>query len=163
MAIGQRQLVILRHAKSAWPDGIPDRQRPLAGVRARRDASATGLWLRDELGRLDAVLCSPAERARQTWARVAAELDNPPPATFDKRIYDAPPGALLTVVRELHPDAATALLIGHNPGVQELVLLLSGQKLTSRPPRSPYWTGRAARPTQLPEIGHLRQHVTPRE
>ena len=81
----------------AWPDGIPDRQRPLA-KRGRRDASATGLWMRDELGRVDAVLCSPAERARQTWAHVVAELDNPPPATFDKRIYDAPPGALLTVV-----------------------------------------------------------------
>ena len=96
MAIAQRHLVILRHAKSAWPDAIPDRQRPLA-KRGRRDASATGAWLRDELGRLDAVLCSPAERARQTWAHVVAELDNPPPATFDKRIYDAPPGALLTV------------------------------------------------------------------
>ena len=82
MAIAQRQLVILRHAKSAWPDGIPDRQRPLA-KRGRRDASATGLWLRDELGRLDAVLCSPAERARQTWARVAAgsTIPRPRPST----------------------------------------------------------------------------------
>ena len=161
MAIAQRQLVILRHAKSAWPDGIPDRQRPLA-KRGRRDASATGLWMRDELGRLDAVLCSPAERARQTWAHVVAELDNPPPATFDKRIYDAPPGALLTVVRELHPDAATALLIGHNPGLQELVALLSRQELDMKTSSIAVldWTGHWT--DAAPEIAHLQQHVTPR-
>jgi phosphohistidine phosphatase SixA len=88
----QRQLMILRHAKSAWPDGVPDRKRPLA-KRGCRDAPAAGRWLRGHIVRLDAVVCSPAERARQTWALVAAELDQPPAATFDDRIYRAPVGA----------------------------------------------------------------------
>ena len=87
--------MILRHAKSAWPDGVPDQKRPLA-KRGRRDAPAAGRWLRDHVVRLDAVVCSPAERARQTWALVAAELDQPPAVKFDDRIYRAPPAALLT-------------------------------------------------------------------
>ena len=127
MSTPQRQLMILRHAKSAWPDGVPDRKRPLA-KRGRRDAPAAGRWLRDHVVRLDAVVCSPAERARQTWALVAAELDHAPAVNFDDRIYDAPPAALLTVVRELPTLAETALLVGHNPGVQEFVALLSGQE-----------------------------------
>jgi phosphohistidine phosphatase len=161
VAIAQRQVVILRHAKSAWPDGVSDLQRPLT-KRGRRDASATGRWLRDDLGHIDAVVCSPAERARQTWALVAAELDDPPPATFDKRIYDAPPAALLTVIRGLHADAAIALLIGHNPGLQEFIALLSGQepdmKTSSVAVLS--WTGNWT--DAATEIARLLLHATPR-
>ena len=127
MTTAQLQLVILRHAKSAWPDGVPDRQRPLA-KRGLRDAPAVGRWLRDHVGRLDAVICSPAERARQTWALVAAELDDPSAARFDDRIYGALPATLLAVVRELPDAAGTALVVGHNPGVQEFVALLSGRQ-----------------------------------
>src|SRR5690348_7282010 len=102
----QRRLVLLRHAKSAWPDGTPDRQRPLT-ARGRRDATAAGRWLRAHLSGLDAVACSPAQRARETWALVAAELADPPEAAFDDEIYGAPPDALVGVVEGLPDSAAT--------------------------------------------------------
>jgi phosphohistidine phosphatase len=123
----QRRLVLLRHAKSAWPDGVSDGERPLTD-RGRRDAGAAGRWLRAHVDRLDAVALSPAERTRQTWALVRDELADPPEAVVDDRIYAAMPSELLDVVHGL-PDAATsALLIGHNPGMEDLVELLSGQE-----------------------------------
>ena len=92
--------MLLRHAKSAWPDGVPDLQRPL-NDRGRRDARAAGQWLREHVGGLDAVVCSPAQRTRETWALVAAELDDAPSAVVDDRIYAAEPEELLDVVRDL--------------------------------------------------------------
>ncbi|HLU57916.1 MAG TPA: histidine phosphatase family protein [Pseudonocardia sp.] len=122
-----RRLVVVRHAKSAWPDGVPDAERPL-NPRGRRDAPAAGRWIRDHVGRVDAVVCSPATRTRQTWARIAAELDGPPDAVFDERVYAATVDELLDVVRDLPADARTAVLIGHNPGVTELVAVLTGER-----------------------------------
>ena len=161
MTTAQRQLVILRHAKSAWPDGVPDRQRPL-GERGRRDAPAVGRWLRAHIGRLDAVVCSPAQRARQTWALVAAELDDPPAARFDDDIYGAPPATLLAVVRKLPDAAGTALLVGHNPGVEELVALLSGRPLDMKTSSVAVlaWTGGWADAGVSATL--LRHHATPR-
>lgn len=161
MATARRQLVILRHAKSAWPNGVPDRQRPLA-KRGRRDAPAVGRWLRDHLGRLDAVACSPAERARQTWMLVAAELADPPDAKINDYIYGATPAALITVVRDLPDDAGTALLVGHNPGLQEFVALLTGQEPEMKTSSVAVlaWSGRWA--DAAAHIASLRHHVTPR-
>lgn len=100
-------------------------------------------------------------RSSDLGARSRRARQSPAP-TFDKRIYDAPPAALLTVVRELHPDAATALLIGHNPGLQELVALLSRQELDMKTSSVAVlkWKGRWT--DAAPEIAHLRQHMTPR-
>lgn len=124
----QRHLVLVRHAKSAWPSGVPDLQRPLA-ERGRRDAVAVGRWLRDHGLRPDGTVCSPAERARQTWTRVATELDDPPVAHYDERVYDATAGRLLALVHELPADIGTALLIGHNPDLEELATLLTGRRV----------------------------------
>jgi phosphohistidine phosphatase len=161
MAPTQRHLVILRHAKSAWPDGVPDRHRPL-NARGRRDAPAAGRWLRDQVGRIDVVVCSPAERTRQTWALVAAELADPPDATFDDRVYGAPPAALLEVIRELPDTARTALLIGHNPGVEAFTSLLGGQDVDMKTSSLAVldWTGDWA--DAAVDGAALRQHATPR-
>jgi phosphohistidine phosphatase len=118
-----RTLVLLRHAKSAWPEGVDDRARPLAG-RGRRDAPAAGRWLREHVGGVDLVVCSPALRTRQTWQLVAAELGGTPEFRVDDRIYGAPVADLVDVVRELPPSAGTVLLVGHNPGLSELVAAL---------------------------------------
>jgi phosphohistidine phosphatase len=106
--------------------------------------------------------CAPPLSARQTWALAAAELDQPPAAKFDDRIYDAPPAALLTVVRELPTAAETALLVGHNPGVQEFVALLSGQELEMKTSSVAVlaWTGSWADADV--EAALLQQHATPR-
>src|SRR4051794_41904037 len=89
-------LVLLRHAKSAWPEGVPDHERPLAG-RGRRDAPEAGRWLRQVGLQFDLVLCSTALRARQTWELAAAELDTAPPGRFEDRPYPADAGELLDV------------------------------------------------------------------
>jgi phosphohistidine phosphatase len=123
-----RRLVIVRHAKSDWPDGVPDADRPLA-ARGRADAPAIGRWLGAEVGQIDLVLCSPAVRARQTWELAAAELDPAPPVREDGRLYDASAADLLAVAHGLPADAATVLLVGHNPGAADLVLLLSGEPI----------------------------------
>jgi phosphohistidine phosphatase len=123
-----RRLVVVRHAKSAWPDGVPDAERPL-NARGRRDAPAIGRWLRDRVGHLDAVVCSPATRTRQTWGLIAAELEAAPDPVFDDRVYAATEETLLAVVRGISDDAGSLLVVGHNPGVAELVFSLTGEHL----------------------------------
>jgi phosphohistidine phosphatase len=123
-----RRLVVVRHAKSAWPDGVPDAQRPL-NKRGRRDAPAAGRWLRDQVGQVDAVVCSPATRTRQTWELIAAELDGAPAPAFDERVYAAAAETLFAVVRGISDDVGSALLVGHNPGVADLVAMLADEEL----------------------------------
>lgn len=126
MAATKRRLVIVRHAKSAWPEDFPDAQRPL-GPRGRRDAPAVGRWLREHVDDIDAVVSSPAVRARQTWGLAADKHGKAPRARFDERVYGASADELLDVVRGLPATASTAVLVGHNPGLQDLVGLLTGE------------------------------------
>src|SRR5215831_11815927 len=118
-----RTLVLFRHAKSAWPD-VADHDRPLArrGIRA---APVMGRWLR-EAGLLPGqVLCSTARRARETWQFAQAGLAATPPVTFDDRIYQAAAADLLGLIREVPSATGTLLLIGHNPAIEDLALLLA--------------------------------------
>ncbi|MHB9863238.1 SixA phosphatase family protein [Streptomyces sp. YIM S03343] len=123
-----RRLVVLRHAKSAWPVGVPDHRRPLA-PRGRRDAPAAGRVLAEGDCLPDLVLCSTAERARETWQLVSAQWGTPPPVRHDPRLYAAGVQELLAVVRETPPEVETLLLVGHNPGLEELILELAGDGL----------------------------------
>lgn len=122
----ERTLVVVRHAKSDWDTGVDDHERPL-NDRGRRDAGALGTWLRDHVGTLDLVLCSTATRARQTWRLAAAALDPAPPVRYEQRIYAAEPRALMSVLDEVADDVGTTALVGHNPGLSELVQTVSGQ------------------------------------
>lgn len=121
-----RRLILLRHAKSAWPDDLDDRERPLAS-RGRREAPLAGRWLAEHVGDIDLVVCSPAVRTRQTWELVSAELPGSPEFRIEDRAYDAAAGDLLRVARELPPVASTVLFIGHNPGLEDLVGALTGE------------------------------------
>ena len=120
---GSRRLILLRHAKSAWPD-VPDQDRPLA-KRGQRDAPVIGRWLRDHGYQPDTVICSAARRTRQTWELVARELGGSPSVTFEPRAYAANAMTLLYLVRELPAASRTAMLVGHNPGVAELATSLA--------------------------------------
>ena len=71
-----RHLIVLRHAKSAWPQEVADQDRPL-GPRGLRDAPAAGRWLREHGFTPDRIVCSPTRRTRQTWELVAHELGAP--------------------------------------------------------------------------------------
>jgi phosphohistidine phosphatase len=121
-----RTLVVVRHAKSDWGTGLPDSERPLA-KRGKRQAPESGAWLAQHLSTFDLAVVSPAERARATWALIAAELDDAPPIRTDDRVYAAWGRDLVDVVRELPADAHTVALVGHCPGVEDLVEELTGE------------------------------------
>ncbi|MFJ4688466.1 SixA phosphatase family protein [Streptomyces sp. NPDC088789] len=123
-----RRLVVLRHAKSAWPPGIADHDRPLA-PRGRRDAPAAGRALAAADCLPDLALCSTAVRSRQTWELASAQWGTPPPVHHDPRVYTADVTDLLAVVRTTRTEVETLLLIGHNPALEELVLTLAGDAL----------------------------------
>jgi len=124
-ADGTRRLVLLRHAKSEWPEGVPDHERPLA-KRGRRDAPSAGRWLRRNGYLPDVVVCSDAERTRQTWDLAAGKLGGTPVVRFEPRAYGASAMTLLYLARELPAECRTALLIAHNPGISELAASLVG-------------------------------------
>lgn len=127
--MAEHTLVLLRHAKSDWSGGHDDLDRPLGG-RGRRQAPDAGRWLATHLGPLDLAVVSPARRTRSTWDLVAAELAEPPAALVDDRVYAATEQDLLALVRGLPEDASTAVLVGHNPGLEDLVALLTGEWVT---------------------------------
>jgi phosphohistidine phosphatase len=125
-----RRLVLLRHAKSDWPD-VADHDRPLA-KRGRRDAPVVGRWLGASGYVPDAVVCSTARRARETWelvatglAAAAPEPGHVPAVRYEPRVYEATVLGLLMLVREFDAAWRTALIVGHNPGLAELTVGLA--------------------------------------
>ena len=122
-----RQLLVLRHAKSAWDTDAPsDFERPLA-KRGRKEAPRIGIWLRHEGLVPEHVVSSPAVRARQTALKVCKELKFPGERiAWDARIYEAGIGGLLAVLADCPADAHRVMIVGHNPGLEMLVRFLSG-------------------------------------
>ena len=118
-----RKLVLLRHAKSAWPD-VPDHERPLAR-RGQRDAPVMGRWLRAAGHVPDQVQCSTARRARETWQLAQAELDAAPLVSFDDSVYWGSAVQLLDLIRRAPAAARTLLVVGHDPAIAELALRLT--------------------------------------
>ena len=119
-----RRLMLLRHAKSARMGGTADIDRPLA-ARGREAAPRLGAYLRAEGLSPDLALVSAARRTRETWDLVRPALGDVE-VRFEPRIYEAPTERLLAVVREVEPEVGTLLMIGHNPGFQELARRLAG-------------------------------------
>jgi phosphohistidine phosphatase len=117
------ELILLRHAEAVpiEPDG-DDMQRPLS-PRGEQEAQAAGLWLATHGLKPERVLCSPSRRTDETTRLALAAIDSAPvPQTADE-IYDASPGELLALL-DRHGDAGTVMLVGHNPGIEQLVALL---------------------------------------
>lgn len=128
------RLILLRHAKSDWPHGVADHDRPLA-ARGRKAAPLMAAYLAEEGLIPDLALVSSARRTQETWALVApvlakakASSSQPDgiPMETEPRIYEARVEILLTVLRGIRDDVRTLLVVGHNPGMAELTLLLSG-------------------------------------
>ena len=117
-----RTLLLMRHAKSDYPAGVPDHDRPLA-PRGERDADAAATWMAAAFPRLDEVAVSPARRAQQTWARVAARVQASA-VREDSRIYEDWGSGLRDVVAAFSEEASLALVVGHNPGIEEFALSL---------------------------------------
>jgi phosphohistidine phosphatase len=119
-----RRLILLRHAKSAWPEDVPDLDRPLA-ERGIADATVAGPLLA-ELAAADVVLCSPAVRTRQTWQLVSQALTHAPPARFEPVIYGASEPELLELIRSVPGDSRTVVVVGHEPTMSSTAGALAG-------------------------------------
>jgi phosphohistidine phosphatase len=114
-----RHMFLLRHAKSSWDDGdLGDFDRPL-NERGRRNARAMADYLKSSAFRPAIVLCSATLRTRQTWELLAPAL-NGVPVSFEPDLYEASRHDLVTRLRHLDDHLASALVIGHNPGLQRL-------------------------------------------
>jgi phosphohistidine phosphatase len=116
-----RTLVLMRHAKSDYPDGVPDHDRPLA-KRGIREAGLAGEWLRQNVPAFDAVLCSSAARTRQTLARTGADGR----VSYLDRLYGAGPGTVIDEINKVGDDVAALLVVGHEPTMSHLALGLAG-------------------------------------
>lgn len=122
-----KRLLLLRHAKSSWDDPrLADFERPL-NERGLRAAPLVGRFMRERELRPDLILCSPAERARQTAALVSEAAGLSAPLRYDERIYEATAATLSEVVAQAGESADELLLVGHNPGLEELLQLLTGE------------------------------------
>ncbi|WP_174554227.1 SixA phosphatase family protein [Mycolicibacterium peregrinum] len=119
-----RTLLLMRHAKSDYPDGVADHDRPLA-ARGIREAGLAGDWIRANFAEVDAVLCSTATRTRQTLERTGIEA----PVQYAERIYDARPGTVIDeingVASRFGTEPSTVLVIGHEPAMSAVALGLA--------------------------------------
>jgi phosphohistidine phosphatase len=125
----ERRVILVRHAKSSYPYGVPDYGRPLSG-RGRRDAQAAGRWFVREGPRVGLVLCSDATRARHTWEIIRSELIqakvDAPVQLVVPELYGASPVQTTDLVRALPDDVTNVVIVGHQPTMSATALLLAG-------------------------------------
>ena len=120
------RLFVFRHAKSSWQDdSLDDFQRPL-NPRGRKAAPAMGAFMQREGISPDLILCSAANRTRETLAHILSSLDGDIAIHGEEALYLASADSLLSRLKTVEPEKNRVMLIGHNPGLQDLVLLLAG-------------------------------------
>jgi phosphohistidine phosphatase len=118
---GQHTLLLMRHAKSSYPPGVADHDRPLA-PRGIRQAGLAGDWLRANVPSIDAVLCSTATRARQTLAQTGIDAA----VRYSERLYGASPGTMIDEINAVADTVNTMLVVGHEPTMSALAIGLAG-------------------------------------
>jgi phosphohistidine phosphatase len=122
-----KTLLILRHAKSSWKfSDLSDHDRPL-NRRGKRDAPRMGKTLKERKLVPDLVISSSAKRAMDTASAVAKHSGYKGRRIKFESLYAAEPAAYLAVLRELDDNYRRVLIVGHNPGVEELVEMLTGE------------------------------------
>ncbi|WP_167108789.1 histidine phosphatase family protein [Mycobacterium sp. DL592] len=110
----------MRHAKSDYPTGVVDHQRPLA-PRGIREAGLAGDWLRANVPPIELVLCSSATRTRQTLDRTGITA----PVEYSDRLYGATPGTMIEEINGVPDEVSTLLVVGHEPTVSQVALGLA--------------------------------------
>lgn len=138
-------LILLRHGKSAYPDKVKDHDRPLA-PRGVRQAALAGKAIRRYGHTVDLVLCSTAERARATLEQAAIDA----PVHLLKELYGASGEEILAIVERDRGDAATVLVVGHDPGVADAAQLLDPTFTLTKFPTSAF---------AVVEEGHAELHI----
>jgi phosphohistidine phosphatase len=119
-----RRLLLFRHAKAERSEpGMEDRERKLI-ERGRKQAAKVGAYMASHALIPDRVMTSPSARTQETWKFAATAFRRPPVATSMERLYNATAHAILGVVKDAASPTHTLLIIGHNPGLHELALML---------------------------------------
>lgn len=154
----QRTLVVIRHAKSDWTHDLPDDQRPL-NPRGQREAPLIGRWVAGNVGNVDLVLCSTAVRARETLAGSGLTAGE---VRYDERVYAASPQDLMSVLDEVADDVGTVALVGHNPGLSELVGVLTGEPVELKTSAIAVVSWQGGWPDVWARGASLVSHATPR-
>lgn len=121
-----KTLMLMRHAKSGYPEGVADFERPLNG-RGRGAAQRIGAYLAEERMVPDFVLCSAATRARQSFDYLCQGMTTTPKAAIEPKLYLASARVMLDHLHAAPDTSKTVLLVGHNPGLQVLALDLAGR------------------------------------
>ena len=119
-SVGGRTLLAVRHAKSSWDHDVDDHERPLS-ARGRRDADALGRLLVQRSLEPDLVLCSTAARTQETWERAQAVGARAREVRLVRAIYQAWVPELVRLVRGTSEEVSTLLILGHAPGIPDLV------------------------------------------
>ncbi len=120
-----RRLLLFRHATAERADAAETDLQRLLTPQGRAEAATMGAYLASHALRPDQVLVSPAARTRETWRQIAAALRTAPEPAFDARLYNATAQTLLSVVKQTPDESRTVLVLGHNPGLHELAMLLT--------------------------------------
>jgi phosphohistidine phosphatase len=124
-----RNLYLLRHAKSSWKDeSLADFERPLSG-RGQRACLAIARFIVSDNLDFDLAICSTAVRARETMDLIKQRAKLRTEVRYDERVYEATASRLLQVVSEIESDKKSVILVGHNPGFEELMLSITGERL----------------------------------
>ena len=122
-----KSLILLRHAKSSWDDAsLDDFDRPL-NSRGQKAAPLMGKWLRNKKLKPDLILSSPALRAKETTRLVCEKAGWSDLISYEKRIYEASVQRLLSLVTHIADEVELAVMVGHNPGFEELLEALTGE------------------------------------
>ena len=119
MPDGSRRLLVVRHAKAGYPDGVADHDRPLTD-RGVRDARDVGEWLATERLVPDLVLCSTSVRTRQTWELATEALGADVEVQHERRLYAADADTVLDIVRTYGGEHQTVAVVGHEPGLSTM-------------------------------------------
>jgi phosphohistidine phosphatase len=167
-------LGLLRHAKSSWDDSdLDDFDRPL-NERGRAAAQIMGEALKELHFAPQLILCSPAKRTRETLQLVSPRLQGPAAKVdFDDRLYLTSPDALYGRLKTVPIDAKSVLMIGHNPGLHGLALMLMGtgdaksiSRLEDKLPTAAlavFTFPQVAWRDLIPAAGRLEAFITPRD
>ena len=157
-------LHLLRHAKSDWDGGEPDHDRPLA-PRGERAAAAMAVYCRQQGIAPDVILCSSARRTVETLAIMRGGLPEGMKVETTRDIYEVGAGKLVARLKAIPVKTRVAMVIGHNPGMEDTVHLLTGARVGEKFPTCALATLESSSgwASLGPRTASLRRFVTPKE
>jgi len=125
-----KRIIVMRHAKSSWKQAnLSDHERPLNG-RGRKDTPRMGKLLVERGWVPDRVFCSDAQRTLETWAYLSDAMQDNATMSLEPQLYLAGMGDFRSTLSRCHEDFRTVLLLGHNPGWEDIVSHYAGERIT---------------------------------